>query len=439
MKQPTALSEILRISEWSTVHLKGKTLCQGDRELFASLSNESSPRFALDELRDGVRIASRSWIGVVRLHEFEIQIVPKLVGENLGLVELIDYSRGLAALERNSAVRSIDGTGTSLLDLIALLLAETCEKIARTGILSDYCEVEANLPVLRGRLLVQKQVLKQFTKVDRLECRYDEYLTDVCENQILLAALTACAKRVRHPDVCKRIRRLLAIFSEVCNLENCDLRLMRSTLVYNRINEHYRVGHGLAWLTLSGLGIDDLFAAGTYPCFAFLLDMNLLFQDFITRWLGDALRPTEFRAIPQRMDHTILWNADLGKPYTSVIPDILIEKHSAPGVFLPIDAKYKLYDERSMSSSDIYQAFVYAYAYGEGHSILPTSLVLYPASIGKETDVRLHVRKSGGAITSAQVRAVPIPIPAALAEARKRQVGPVTQKVLQVVSEAFGN
>jgi hypothetical protein len=42
-----------------------------------------------------------------------------------------------------------------------------------------------------------------------------------------------------------------------------------------------------------------------------------------------------------------------------------------------IDAKYKLYDERRLSSGDVYQSFLYAYAYGNtsGHSI-PCALVV---------------------------------------------------------------
>lgn len=437
MKQAAAQLEIVRMGEWDKLPLPGRSLCADDKQLVSALSDEAKSKFAIDELKDGLRISSRSWVGVVRFNEFELQIAPKLANENLGLVELIDFAHGIDALEKNSAVRTIKGAGASLFDLVALLLAEACENIARAGILSDYCEVEDSLPVLRGRLLVVKQVVKRFTKVDRVECRYDEYLSDIPENQILLAALSVCASRVQHPSVSMRVRRVLAIFFEACSLKSIDLRLVRSTLVYNRMNEHYRGGHELAWLVLSGLGIDDLFAAGSHQCFAFLLDMNLLFQNFVNRWLGQALRGTHFRVIPQRRDLTILWNADLDRPYTSVIPDILIERQTSAGKFLPVDAKYKRYDEKKMSSSDIYQTFVYAYAFGQQHAVLPTSLVLFPSSVPEASQTRLHVRHSGGKTTSAQVRAVPIHIPSALAEARRRTVGPVTENLLRLIGEVF--
>jgi 5-methylcytosine-specific restriction enzyme subunit McrC len=385
---------------------------------------------------DGLRITTRSWVGVIRFHGFELQVVPKLVGDNLGLVELIDYAAGLDALDRHPAVRTLKGSGTCLFDLLALLLVEACERVVRNGLLSDYCEVEEEIAVVRGRLLVQKQLLKRFGRIDRLECRYDEYLTDIVENRILLAALSVCANRVGHPAVAMRVRRVLAIFSEVCDLPGLNLRLARSSLVYNRMNEHYREPHELAWLILDGLGIEDIFAAGSQRCFAFLLNMNRLFERFIIRWLRQMLAGSEFRVIPPRRDRTILWNAELARPYASVIPDLLIESTCQPGWYLPVDAKYKLYDQRNIATGDIYQTFLYAYAYGEKHPALPTAFVLYPASSPGGGQVLLHVRRSGGA-TSAQLRAIPVHIPTALAEARLGRAGSVSTGLVDLVKKAF--
>ena len=424
------------LQEWGSIDLKGQSLMAEDHPLAVRLASESESRLSVDELRGGLRITARSWVGVVRFHGFEIQVVPKLAGNNLGLVELIDYARGLDALDHHPAVRTLQGSGSCLLDLIALLLVEACERILRTGLLSDYCEVEDDLPVLRGRLLVDRQVRKRFGRIDRLECNYDEYLTDIVENRILLVALSVCAGRVRHSSVAMRVRRLLAIFSEVCSVTGFDQRQARTAMVYNRMNEHYRESHDLAWLILEGLGIEDIFAAGSQRCFAFLLDMNRLFEEFVARWLRDVLVGSEFRVIPQRRDRTILWDAELARPYTSVIPDLLIERGSMPGKFLPVDAKYKLYDQRSIATSDIYQTFLYAYAYGEEHSILPTAIVIYPASTPDSAQVRLNVRRSGGS-TSAQLCAMPIHIPTALAEARDGHEGPAKNKLVSLVTKVF--
>lgn len=164
--------------------------------------------------------------------------------------------------------------------------------------------------------------------------------------------------------------------------------------------------------------------------------MNRLFEGFVTRWLRQLLAGGEFRVIPQRRDRTILWNAELARPYASVIPDLLIESACQPGIYLPVDAKYKLYDQRSIATGDVYQSFLYAYAYGEKHPVLPTAFLLYPASLPDSGRALLHVRRSGGA-TSAQLRALPVHIPTALAEARLGRTGPVAVGFLGLVQQAF--
>lgn len=426
------------ISEWRSGLIEGATLTAEDRHLANCLTKEPEGRMVIDELHSGVRITARSWVGVVRFSTFEVQIVPRLAGENLGLVELIDYATGLHSLVRYSAVRTITGAGTSLFDLVALLFVEACDRVLRAGLLSDYCEVEDSLPVLRGCLLVRQQVLKRFGRIDRLECRYDEYLTDIPENQVLFAALTACASRVRHPIVAIRVRRFLNIVSSICTLGDCDLRQIHTTLTYNRLNEHYREAHELAWMILGGLGIEDIYVSGAHRCFAFLLDMNRLFERFVTRWFGELFVKSQFRVLPQRRDRSILWDAELGHAYKAVIPDLLVEHRDQPGRYLPVDAKYKLYDEKRISSSDIYQTFMYAYAYGESHSVLPTALVLYPASSGGGGQVRLHVRRSGGS-TSAELRALPVHIPTALADAQLGSIGTTGEAVIATVNGVFDN
>jgi 5-methylcytosine-specific restriction enzyme subunit McrC len=419
------------VAEWQSIDLKGKALVGEDRRLAERLDTGDS-RLVIDELKDGLRVSAKSWVGMVRFQGFELQVVPKLVGDNLALVELIDFARGLDALHRYPSVRQFKGSGTCLFDLIALLLVESCERLLRGGLLSDYCELEDDLPVVRGRILMEKQVLKRFGRIDRLECRHDEYLTDIVENRLLLAALSVCAGRVGHPGVSLRVRRLLAVFSEACDLINLDLRLVRSLLSYDRKNEHYRGPHEMAWLVLDGLGIEDIYTKGPQQCFAFLLDMNRLFEDFIARWLKQSL-PQQYRIRPQHRDRSILWSVELSRPYASVIPDLLIERVDHPGRFLPVDAKYKLYDQRSIGTGDIYQTFLYAFAYGETHSSLPTALLLYPASVSESASQRLHVRRQGGA-TSAELQAIAVHIPTALAEARRTTLGEVGSRIQQAIA-----
>jgi 5-methylcytosine-specific restriction enzyme subunit McrC len=315
----------------------------------------------VDELRTGVRVTARSWVGIVRFERFEVRVVPKLAGNNIGLVEMIEFATGLDSLRRSFSARSLHAEGTGLFDLIALLLAEGTELILRGGLLADYVEREDELPVLRGRLLGAHQVLRRFGQVDRLVCRFDEHEQNIAENQLLAAALSRCATRVTHGSVRRRVRRLLAIFQEACRPDDLDLEGIRNPMAYHRLNEHYRNPHALAWLILDGLGTRDVLVTGATNCFAFLIDMNRLFEMFVFRLVDTLLAGSGMRVQYQRADRSIILNASTGQPYARVVPDILVERSAAGTTArLAIDAKYKLYDERKLSSSDVYQSFLYA-------------------------------------------------------------------------------
>lgn len=181
---------------------------------------------------------------------------------------------------------------------MALLLAESCEKIVRGGVFADYVEREEELPVVRGRLLGDRQILRRFGQVDHIICHFDEHDQNVAENQLLAGALAACGRRVGHESVKRRIRRLQAIFEEVCRADFLDLRGGHHQMEYHRLNEHYRDAHCLAWLALDGLGIRDLLGAGETRCFAFLIDMNSLFERFVSRLTRSTSSTTSARSRP---------------------------------------------------------------------------------------------------------------------------------------------
>lgn len=427
---------IVTLPEWRTQNYPDLALTPGDQALVEVLSGSSEARLAIDELKTGLRLGTRSWVGVVRLSNFELRIVPKLAGGDVGLVRLIDFARGLDALKQHPTMHSFEAESANLLDLVALLLAEACEAVLRKGLVPDYHEVEEDLPVVRGRLLVRRQVLHRFGRIDRIECRYDDHTTQTIDNQLLLAALQECARRVKHPNVALRVRRLLAVFSEVCSLEGLDLRVVRSTLSYNRLNEHYREAHALAWLALDGLGIDDIYSGGAYRTFAFLLDMNRVFEDFVTRWLRWLLRGRPFRVHAQRQDRSILWNAELARPHGQITPDITIEAMEGGHRHLPIDAKYKLYDQRRIDPADIYQTFTYASAFGERHSTLPTAIILYPASSTSPGSLRLQVRRPSR-LPQAEIHCLGIDIQTTLEEVAKRAVSPLGLRIMQHIAECL--
>src|SRR4051812_16838624 len=122
----TATRPVIRLREWQTIERTDFALREEDRPLAAQLSAGAGGRVAIDELRAGLRIAARSWVGVVRFTDFDLVVEPKLAGDQVGLVEMLAFTTGLGALRRLAGGRMIEVTagGLDLFDLLALLFAD---------------------------------------------------------------------------------------------------------------------------------------------------------------------------------------------------------------------------------------------------------------------------------------------------------------------------
>lgn len=251
----------------------------------------------------------------------------------------------------------------------------------------------------------------------------------------LAVALRACGRRVVHSGVRRRARTLQALFEDICDPTKLDLKDARQTISYHRLNEHYRDAHGIAQLVLDGLGIRDVLATGETRCFAFLIDMNNLFERFVYKLIDKLLPRSRYRVAYQYASKSIIRYAVGDKPYSRIIPDLLIESRASPSVRTAIDAKYKIYDDRKISPEDIYQTFVYAYAYGgAAATTCPAAILVYPSSTGAANELKLRI-KSMTTSAKAQIIALGIPIPGVLSDMEKGTQGPATEILLRTIEE----
>jgi 5-methylcytosine-specific restriction enzyme subunit McrC len=129
LNRADALLPTFELGEWQSRLFEGEALTPVDHQLEQNLEAGEEGRLLVDELRSGVRVTARSWVGVVRFERFEVCVVPKLAGGDLGLVEMIEFATGLDALRRASSARTLHAEGAGLVDLLALLLAEAAEVI----------------------------------------------------------------------------------------------------------------------------------------------------------------------------------------------------------------------------------------------------------------------------------------------------------------------
>lgn len=402
MNQPIIQKDLY---EWDEAFLPGHILSNRDYKLAESIEG-----LEIRDMRNGVYVKASSWVGIVHFDSFIVRIQPKIT--NLDLMRMIMVSKGLNHLRQTYINRTYHiEAEISLFDLIALLLADACVTIARDGLLNGYVLEDEDLSIMRGRLRVSEQVRRRFGQINRLECTYDDHHSNIVENQILNTVLAICRRYVEHPIVRERIWKLADIFDSACSPLSTDWREVRNNLTYNRMNSRYQDAHSIAWFILEGLGVRDLMQAGNTQGVAFLMDMNALFEGFITALVRTALSGNNFTIQSQAKSAGHIWDVSRNRSYTHIIPDLLIETEA--GKRLAIDAKYKRYDERKLAQSDIYQTFLYAYALSNETTKMPSALLLYPSENSTMNRTRLDIRNIQGH-QKARLHALGVDIPTAL-------------------------
>lgn len=380
------------LSEWRPRFIPGAELTGADQELRDQLAEGGEEtRLTVEEVRGGLLIRPTAWIGVVRFERLELRVVPKLVGGNLGVLRMINYSSGLGSLKRLPRGFDLSTGEHNLIDLVCLLLSDQADMVVSAGLLQGYVQKEEALAVLRGRLLPLEQARKRFMMLDRLECRFEDFETDITDNRLVGAGLAAARRVCIDEQIRRRVRLMHAVFAEACQPEELDTNAIE-TLEYDRRNDNYRSAHMWSKLLLQRTALKDVFEHGEGRSFAFLLNMNQLFEDFVTQLVRDSFLDAEKISVnAQHRDASIIEDERTGRPYAAVIPDLLIQMIESDGLRrIPIDAKYKLYDEKKLDSADVYQTFMYSYAFGRADQS-PIAILIYP-SVVDSTGTILRVR-----------------------------------------------
>ncbi|MFB7514330.1 McrC family protein [Streptomyces sp. NPDC056144] len=396
------------LREYGRLLLSDVRLSEGDRRLLEDGTLDG--RLDVRERSGGrIEVTAGPYVGVVRLDACELRVVPKYLGGELDVLRMLDYAWGGTGVVPPLG-QDFAGGAPHLRDLVALMVTEHAERLLRHGLRSDYLTREDDLPVVRGRLLPDRQLLRHHGRLDRLACRFDEHEADVLDNRLCAHAVERAARTARSPEVRSRARRAAARFSGYAPGPLGDLRTVVPELVYHRQNEHYRPAHLWARLLLSGGGLQDLFTAGPLSSRAFLVDMNQLFEAFTTRILREAAAAAGIHADAQSRQRHVLFDEAKGAPYSEIRPDLLLSGSRDGSPFrLPVDLKYKLYDRRKLSTQDLYQAFLYAHALSEE----PARCVLVHPGEAGVSGAAVSVRGPGGGV-SALVRAVPVDLRAVL-------------------------
>ena len=345
------------------------------------------------------QVTPRHFVGSFSVPGLSVFVRPKIRLENLFLLLEVGLPPDAWREEATDYARS-----ANLLPSLVSFFARAAETTVARGLFHHYRREEDDLLALRGRIDFARQFRRGGLLVP-MACTWDDFTADVDENRCLLAGIRRSLAVPGVPaEDRRRLRRVMAALDSVAEPTSAAALGRLNDLEANgftRLNEHYRPALRLARLLLANLTLAD--QHGDIAASAFMVDMNQLFERFVTARLQEALRG--------RLEVGAQSRLHLDEQERIVIqPDLRLRRDGADaGV---ADVKYKLtedtkgfdVDEVAGHQSDYYQLFAYATALDvrdgtliycadvSGEPAAPTSAVSRPPSVVtvRNAGVRLH-------------------------------------------------
>ena len=365
---------------------------------------------------DSYSITAQNLVGTLVVDDLRVLIRPKIRPENLFLLLEVGLDENAWRQEAFDYANKAD-----LLPSVVAFYIRTLETTLARGLLRSYRHQEDRLVALRGRIDMAAQ-FRQAGMALPVACRYDEYTPDIAENRYLKAA-TRLALRVPRVDPEDR-RRLL---QQVVSLEDVADEFLRADYLdripITRLNAHYQPALRLARLLLENLTLAD--QRGQHTASSFVVDMNRLFENFVTERLRRALRG-HFEVRSQSNGHLDT------RQQVPIRPDLVFRKQGHE-VYVA-DIKYKLTDDARARTSDYYQLLAYTTAMD-----LPEGVLIYCLDDGGVPERTITVRHAGKLLHTLAIdlSGPPTEVSAAITEAaawirrRVRSIRPVVAPVQQ--------
>ncbi len=301
------------------------------------------------------RLTPRGHVGTIVGPSCRLLIRPKLALEDL--FHLIDPTGPLHLVSD----RTTPVSGTEVLDFLAAQLARLLEERARAGLQRGYVERAAQGPFLQGRLDVPAQ-LRQPAK-DSFQYHHDDFTLDVPCNQLPRATAELVLSSPLLGDAVRPVlRRALQPFASVTSV-SLNVEHFAATLA-DRLLEPHRALLELCRLLAEGLMAGE--RSGEVACPAFLLNLEQVFERYVTRGIVEAFAGREGYRVAVQPLHVV--GRREGQPDLQMRPDVVLYRDGEPRCI--VDAKWKYLPATRLVVEDVYQVLAYAAALGVRRVVL---------------------------------------------------------------------
>jgi 5-methylcytosine-specific restriction enzyme subunit McrC len=353
-----------------------------DHPVFEQLDriNQQAKKEIINLGRKGIR--ANEMIGLVRVNQIIFQILPKIdqkAGEPdgpegkanaavLNLLFLLSYAYDLKLYQPDLA--HLASRHANWYEILTYLFSSDLHRQIQLGFAQNYIFREENLSVIRGRWDLNRQIGQHAFVKDRFDVTFDEFSPDIRLNRVLRFVVEHLRKTTSDPRNLNLLSDLSSWLEPVTLLPEVMLGELDQVL-FNRLNERFQPAFQLARLFLSQQTLS--LQGGRTNTFAFVLDMNLLFERFVARFLvrhRHAILPAGWQNIqinPQAQGSSVYLAQRMTSgrpvPIAHLKPDILFQQPGFSHPLMVMDTKYKQLDlsmrRRGVAESDLYQMLAY--------------------------------------------------------------------------------
>ena len=316
-------------------------------------------------------LKAKQYCGILNFDNQDFYILPKISNhndeQNLNIfIYMLMYAYDVKL--SNEQIASCANQEHTILEVFVQMFAINLLNELKKGLYKEYLTKQDNLPVLKGKYLINENLKYNFTK-NKIYCEYDEFSSNNSLNQFFLYAVKYLQKFVRDKKLLKQCE---LIFDEI-EYKSVDINRVE-TINFNRLNVRFKTSFEIALLLLRQS--IPLFHKDK-KSFAFLFDMNVLFEKFIARMAKELDNNGKIQNKDNFGDLTLK-------------PDIILKNQI-------IDTKYKKLDSlNDIKQGDKLQAFSYGINYKIENVMLlyPKHLdnINYDLVLGKERIVNLKIR-----------------------------------------------
>lgn len=341
----------IELREWGTT---------GDLELDAdtvrALARTKQFEIAPDrEVSGRWRLSATRYVGVAAVNGHVIRVAPKIPVHRL--FELLTHTMQLVEWRHDAA----DWEGSDdLVPVIAASFLDHAERALRGGILQGYVTVSDDLYSVRGQIDFGRLSGRARELPLPIAVNYDDYTTDVIENQLLAGAGRVLLRLgTLTPALTNRLRRLEF---QLIDITPTRPSASPAEVRWTKLNERYRSAVALARLILQSTAF-DFENDGPSRGSTLLVNMDRVFEELVGHGMRRALAPVGFTVDLQHrtsLDH---------EKRIGIRPDIVVRKGAE--VVAVADLKNKR--TGAINPGDVYQAVGYATRFD-----LPEVALIYP-------------------------------------------------------------